>query len=770
MKSYPFQTAGGAVRPRPFFGLSVAVILRSALAAGVLFAARHASAHGLDLPRPDSVEIAKITPPVRGADDFARVLCKHLANRLDSSQTGLLGEVGRMLFYQDQIAGGHSPHSGPRDLEYFRWKMEQALEDFLETLPDTVTFDFRPGQAPRDPDQAVRLDPSTNILLLKTVTGDGPATYDVGKLDLLGEQAPDIPWPEGSNKRLVRIAENATTWSLLMLEQVPDDQTILHIAFQNHNADKAHLWQALTLRAEPRGNFQLTLLDELGNPTAAMIRLTSKKGRRLLEPAGAIDLRPIMNEVTGLDIYGPGRGYLVHMPGKLAGHFWYVPQGFEMAMPAGEWELEVFHGLEFLPIQKTFRIEPYGWTRETVQLERHTDMPAKGWYSGDDHTHARLMSSEDADKLVTIAQAADIHVCNVLEMGDWMRSYYPQRGFGKDFRVQRGDHWVIPGQEDPRSLLGHAIGLNLSARVRDLHRYLLNDWWADEIHKQGGLYGHTHVGAKACLVEREMAIYQPLGIVDFNSILQTRLGTEYYYDFLNLGFKMTATSGEDMPYMGALGASRVYAWCGDKRPFEPDQWFDAVKRGNTFVTNGPLLVLRVEDAMPGDEIRVDPNRKLKVVARASGIPGQSAPEILRLVKLGETELEQQATSSEQGEIEITATLDAGHGFWLAAYARGRDGSEAVTTPVYVVRDGFRFWNPGKVPAIIKRQLAVLGETDAALRECEEAVRSGTKPLDYWSRWGAEQADEVRVRMDRAKQFYQNLDVVLTKELELRKTP
>jgi len=43
---------------------------------------------------------------------------------------------------------------------------------------------------------------------------------------------------------------------------------------------------------------------------------------------------------------------------------------------------------------------------------------------------------------------------------------------------------------------------------------------------------------------------------------------------------------------------------------------------------------------------------------------------------------------------------------------------------------------------------VIEETDAALRECEETVRGGTKPLDYWSRWGAEQADEVRVRMDR----------------------
>ena len=65
-----------------------------------------------------------------------------------------------------------------------------------------------------------------------------------------------------------------------------------------------------------------------------MLRLTSKAGQRLHEPSGAIDLRPLMNEVTGLTFYGPGRGYRVHMAGPFAGHYWYVPGDFDMAVPA----------------------------------------------------------------------------------------------------------------------------------------------------------------------------------------------------------------------------------------------------------------------------------------------------------------------------------------------------------------------------------------------------------------------------------------------------
>ena len=104
-----------------------------------------------------------------------------------------------------------------------------------------------------------------------------------------------------------------------------------------------------------------------------------------------------------------------------------------MALPPGDWELHIFHGLEYLPLHETFHIESGAWTRRTLKLQRHTDIAAQGWHSGDDHTHARLMSSEDGEKLVTIARAADIRVCNVLEMGDWMRSYYPQRGSGRDY-------------------------------------------------------------------------------------------------------------------------------------------------------------------------------------------------------------------------------------------------------------------------------------------------------------------------------------------------
>lgn len=45
-------------------------------------------------------------------------------------------------------------------------------------------------------------------------------------------------------------------------------------------------------------------------------------------------------------------------------------------------------------------------------------------------------------------------------------------------------------------------------------------------------------------------------------------------------------------------------------------WFEAVGRGRTFVTNGPMLELEVGGAMPGDELRVEKGPKSPMSPKA----------------------------------------------------------------------------------------------------------------------------------------------------------
>lgn len=67
-----------------------------------------------------------------------------------------------------------------------------------------------------------------------------------------------------------------------------------------------------------------------------------------------------------------------------------------------------------------------------------------------------------------------------------------------------------------------------------------------------------------------MSLNIPKQKVDFAEILQFgHLGVELYYEFLNLGFPLTASAGSDFPVGGTIGESRVYAYLGDQ-PFTAD--------------------------------------------------------------------------------------------------------------------------------------------------------------------------------------------------------
>jgi len=442
-----------------------------------------------------------------------------------------------------------------------------------------------------------------------------------------------------------------------------------------------------------------------------------------------------------------------------------MPGPFEMALPAGEWEIHVWRGLETVPVKTYLTINPNLWTRSVITSKRWIDMGAKGWFAGDDHVHARVMSSEDADLLMAWTRASDLAICNVLEMGDEVRTWYAQRGFGPEYRVQQGDHWLIPGQEDPRGVLGHAIGLNLTSKVRDLDRYLDQRHVAEEIHRQGGLYGHTHVGARALFVERQMALYTPFDLVDFNSVMQAALNTELMYHYLNLGYKMTASAGTDTPYGGTIGSVRVYAFAG-VGDLKPDAWFDALKHGHTFVTTGPMIDFDVGGAMPGDELEITDDKPVKVSIVASGLVGKSAPKSVRLIRFGKVLKEVSATSPAAGTLTLEFEISPGDGCWLAAHVIGEDGSEAHSTPVYLKRAGFRWWDVEQVPELLKQQEIVLDDIEKVVADSKRLA--GSRPMDYTLRSVVRGADTLLEQVARARTHYNGLAAVLEKELMSRK--
>src|SRR6516165_5857981 len=108
-----------------------------------------------------------------------------------------------------------------------------------------------------------------------------------------------------------------------------------------------------------------------------------------------------------------------------------------------------------------------------------------------------------------------------------------------------------------------------------------------------------------------------------------------------------------------------------------------MKAGHTFVTTGPMLLLRVNGHLPGDTIDIAPGTKVRVTAEALGQTLQS----LEIVGHGKTLGQTAGTGASSHRLTTEAEITPAHGLWIAAKFEGGPGRLAHTTPVYVTVNG-----------------------------------------------------------------------------------
>ena len=618
----------------------------------------------------------------------------------------------------------------------------------VKTCPRLIRVDLTAARPALTPAGPFELPGDTGGLLFEVVAGGEGLSYATTVFDL--------SQPPGESSLMnLDIATNGMTYVVAALEHLPFGRTTLGIELRRPGLSRCRLPLEVTT-PEP-GRLKLTVLsDDTGKPAPAMVRLMWRTDGLARQPANGIEFAP------QFDGQGKASGARnANLPGALKESFWCVPGPFDMALAPGEWQIGVRRGVEHEVIFRDVTIRPGQIVEETFRPKRWVDMRKRGWWSGDDHVHCRILSDEDARHLMAWVQAEDIHLANIVKMGDIYRTYFEQRGFGPGYRVADGEFVLTPGQECPRThdQIGHTLAMNITSMVRNTERYYLYDEVFDAVHAQGGLTGYAHVNSGIFHVHRDMSINVPREKVDFVEILQfNNLGTDLYYEFLNLGCKLTASSGSDVPWGGTIGEGRAYA-CLGKKPFSADAWFEAFRKGRTFTTSGPMLEFRVEDALPGDELRLKSDRKLRVRARAWGDPQRMAPVKLEIVRHGEVIRSAESGNAQRPEVELDFTVDAGYGCWLAARASGGDGTSAHTTPVYVVREGLRFWKLDALEALLERREASLAQIEQIVSEARRDDAEGKLERDRYRKQLALQGDLLLQRVAAARKLYQDLQRV-----------
>ena len=382
---------------------------------------------------------------------------------------------------------------------------------------------------------------------------------------------------------------------------------------------------------------------------------------------------------------------------------------FTIDLPPGKWRISLEHGNEYIPITEDILVtSEESDVMKTFLLKRWINLPHLGWYSGDVHVHHPTYKKEFRDYLLAYAEAEDVHLVNILEMGHHEGTDFKQEGFGKEYRVCKGNICLVSGQEDPRSKFGHIIGLNIDQLVRDTSTYNYYDLVFKKLHQQpGALVGYAHFAWRGDGMPKGFPWYVTTSEIDFVELLQnTRINTLDYYDYLNLGFKITAAAGSDFPWGSTIGDARTFVYTG--KEFSADAWFAGLRAGHTFVSNGPVLFLEADGRLPGTEITKTYGSIAQLKIKAISHPGIGT--INRIAIYNNDGLVVEKINTDKLDslvIKLAHRLYKSQ--WLAAIADCDNGAVAHTTPVYFIVDGKPTYDINKAPNIIKKQMESIEE-------------------------------------------------------------
>jgi hypothetical protein len=319
-----------------------------------------------------------------------------------------------------------------------------------------------------------------------------------------------------------------------------------------------------------------------------------------------------------------------------------------------------------------------------LALERQCDLRGERWYSGDTGCyfltpHAALLEGA----------GEGLAVVNLLALE------YRRKGpavipnlvafSGQQPALQDAECLVVVNTLNQHAALGNVGLLNSHRIVFPLCTGSPgpDDWtiadWCDQCHRKGGLVVWNRKPG-AALLDGEPPADLILGKVDALELHADEVPS--WYTLLDAGFcvPLCGTGGK-MSNRQLLGGCRTYAQLAAGEEFSYKNWVEAVRGGRTFVTQGPLLLLTVNEEDPGATLEVE-GAEAKVRVRVE-VKNPEPGGRIEVVRNGAVVAER--SWSEAGPAVLEAEISVGDGGWLASRHVGAGGPKpsAHTSAVYL---------------------------------------------------------------------------------------
>jgi hypothetical protein len=408
----------------------------------------------------------------------------------------------------------------------------------------------------------------------------------------------------------------------------------------------------------------------------------------------------------------------------------YIPGETMLNLPLGNVYVEVSKGFEIRPVRQVFAVTP-DTPEIVIELEKVLPWRENGWVTADTHVH--FLSPMSA---LLEGSAEGVNVVNLLasQWGELMTNVGDYDGattWGSKQAGGEGEYLVRVGTENRQHVMGHISLLGYRGQIiapmttggpdesalGDPIEILLTEW-ARQCKKQGGLVVLPHFPNPRA----EHAASIVSGEID--AVEMTSWGNLYggidpyslsdWYRYLNCGYLMPAVGGTDkMAASTAVGTVRTYARLEADQPFSYDNWMMAVRRGQTFVTYGPLLEFSVDGQPMGGRIEMSASGGTVDVTWqvASATVPMSRVE---LIVNGEIR-ESVAVSPAEGEGNWSVRLT--ESAWLALLVRGgyADKPEIIaahSSPVMVMVAGSRMLPAADAVTILEQIEGALAYLDS----------------------------------------------------------
>jgi hypothetical protein len=381
-------------------------------------------------------------------------------------------------------------------------------------------------------------------------------------------------------------------------------------------------------------------------------------------------------------------------------HYFHTDGDFELDLPPGRATLAFSRGFEYVPMEREVEIRAAQPASLTVSLERLDNLPARGWWDGDNHFHMNYAGVyfNTPQRLMEQAEAEDIHVLNNLICNKEQRIPDVAHFRGSPDPVSTATRILYHGQEYHPPFWGHSAFLNLTRHlvIPDYVGYqntIVNSLYPSNTvpfrvtREQKGLAGYAHGAGTHFPVDLAL---ENVDFVEVNSIQ----GMQPLYKAWNCGYKVVASAGEDAfpnfyrSYI--LGSNRVYVHSPGKLDY--DKWIAGFRAGRSFVTSGPLVSLTVNGKGPGDEIQLPAGaHKVEVDVEVASIMPVESVSVLRNGEVVETV----RGDGKQRRLKFSRTVTVDRSGWLGVETRARYARTpirrpfpfAATMPVWVTLDG-----------------------------------------------------------------------------------